>query len=96
MLSPNYIISNVFEMQERIKEGKIDKLEQDYSEFKERFPAIYEKASKPMDKAQMDILLLMMSKCQSMNENKSNLHDNSVDIGQVLVDKYIKPRVSGT
>ncbi len=91
MLSPNYIISQVFEMQQKIKKGEAEKLDTEYSEFKQKFPPIFAMASKAMDESQMEILLIMLKKCQNINENKSSLHDSSVDIGQILVDKYVKP-----
>ena len=92
---PNYVISQVIEMQNVVRHGNKRILKDDFAEFKEKCPALYEKSSRPMDSTEMEVLLTMLRRVQDIRENKISQHDGSVQVGQLLVNKYISPVVEG-
>lgn len=93
--NPNWVISQVIDMQQIVKHGNKRRLKEEFAEFKEKCPAVYEKASRPMDATEMDMLLTMLRRVQDIRENKISQHDGSVQVGQMLVNKYISPVVDG-
>jgi hypothetical protein len=64
-----------------------------FRSFKTRQPLLFEKACKPISPQDMGILKLMLSRMQDMKNETVTRHDASVSIGQVLVDKYVRPLV---
>lgn len=91
--NPNWVISQVQEMQNIVRHGNRRRLKNEFAEFKQQCPAIYEKASKPMDATEMEMLLSMLRHLQNIRENKVSQHESSVQVGQMLVDRYIAPVV---
>ena len=41
----------------------------------------------------MDILTYMVNQINNINKNKISKHDASVNVGQKLVDKFVKPKI---
>ena len=42
----------------------------------------------------MDILTYMVNQINNINKNKISKHDASVNVGQKLVDKFVKPKIN--
>lgn len=89
--NPNWVIAQVLEMQNIVKHGNKRRLKEEFADFKEKCPAVYEKASRPMDGTEMDMLMKMLRRVQDIRENKISQHDGSVHVGQMLVNQYITP-----
>ena len=63
--------------------------EEKYSEFKKEYPSLYNKCiSEDYNSNQM---LYFLSKLKEIDDNKTSEHEASVNIGTMLVDKYVKP-----
>jgi hypothetical protein len=60
-----------------------------YSSFKEQYPTLFEKLFDPsFDKR---LLNLMLEEKTKIDLNAISQHNASVRIGEILVDKYVKP-----
>ena len=42
----------------------------------------------------MEILTYMINQINNINKNKISKHDASVNVGQKLVDKFVKPKIN--
>lgn len=60
-----------------------------YSLFKQQYPTLFEKLFDPLfDKR---LLNLMLEEKTKIDLNTTSQHNASVKIGEILVDKYVKP-----
>ena len=79
-----YEIRSKFEQNQPINKEK-------YSEFQKEYPSLYNMClSDSYDSNQM---LFFLSKLKEVEDNETSAHDASVNIGTMLVDKYVKPFV---
>lgn len=99
MEDPGIIKSQVEEIENYIKKKKKNMTSEEfdkdiklkYKEFNLTYPALFSKIlDGTLEKKQFNYMLGMMSRVR--NEELSD-HDASVQVGQVLVDKYVKPLV---
>ena len=73
------------------KEKTKNDLEELYKEFKEEKPQLFDMiCSNHCDDMVLSQLLYQFEEVKSGNINQ---HDASVNVGQVLVDKYVKPKI---
>ena len=73
------------------KEKTKNDLEELYKEFKEENPQLFDMiCSNQCDDMVLTQLLYQFEEVKSGNINQ---HDASVNVGQVLVDKYVKPKI---
>lgn len=73
------------------KEKTKSDLEELYKEFKEEKPQLFDMiCSNHCDDMVLSQLLYQFEEVKSGNINQ---HDASVNVGQVLVDKYVKPKI---
>ncbi len=62
--------------------------------FKSRYPGLYNKASKTMTEMDWDILDKMLQQLKGIEDNEIEHYDSSVNVGQDLVDRFVKPKLS--
>jgi hypothetical protein len=63
-----------------------------YPLFKQNYPTLFEKLFDPtIDKKMLN---LMLEEKKNIDSNEISQHNASVKIGEVLVDKYVKPMLS--
>lgn len=60
-----------------------------YPEFSSNYPTLFDKLFEP--KFDKSILLNMMDQKQQIDSNLLSQHDASVKVGELLVNKYVKP-----
>lgn len=96
-LDAEFVVDRVFAMQHRVVVDKAQKedLEKEFADLKQRSPILFEKALVPMSQGDVRVLLEMMDKLKDVQNNRISQHEGSVSVGQLLVDKYIKPVVGG-
>tara|TARA_Y100000389_G_scaffold198299_2_gene234574 strand:+ start:2506 stop:2796 length:291 start_codon:yes stop_codon:yes gene_type:complete len=86
--------NTLFQIRKQYRDDHISKdtLKSNYSEFEETYPQIFEMICSPVCD---DTLLNKMVQAQNLVQaGNISQHDASVQIGQVLVDKYVKPRLA--
>ena len=94
MESPKKIISDVAEIKSYLKKNRKNKnleenAKEEFKDFEYKYPVIFKKIlDNTLDNEQF---LMMMNMMQKMQDNELTEHDASVQVGQVLVDKYVKP-----
>ena len=73
-------------------ENKAQYFESKYANFKTKYPKLFEMAcsNEPMEMANLDFMLSMLSKMKSENMTQ---HDASVHVGQFMYDKYIHENI---
>jgi len=76
----------------KMKKDDFEKaIKNDFLDFNLKYPALFEKIlDGTLEKNQFNFMLNMMSKVQN---NELSDHAASVQVGQVLVDKYVKPNL---
>lgn len=63
-----------------------------FSEFEHKYPTLFRKlVEEDCDQNQLNF---MLSKLDQVRTGSQSQHDASVDVGQVLVDKYVKPELA--
>ena len=63
-----------------------------FSEFEHKYPTLFRKlVEEDCDQHQLNF---MLSKLDQVRTGSQSQHDASVDVGQVLVDKYVKPELA--
>ena len=101
MEEPSIIKQQVEDIEKYIKDNKkkrrknIEEFDKEikvvYQDFYLKYPALFSKIiDGSLEKNQFNFMLNMMGKVK--NEELSD-HDASVQVGQVLVDKYVKPLI---
>lgn len=66
--------------------------EHKYANFKKKYPMLFELACKE-EKMDMGTFEFMLSMLQKMKTNDLTQHDASVNVGQLLYDKYIHDNI---
>ena len=99
MEDPSIIKQQVQDIEKYIKDNKKRKNAEEfdkeikivYEDFYLKYPALFSKIiDGTLEKNQFNFMLNMLGKVK--NEELSD-HDASVQVGQVLVDKYVKPLI---
>lgn len=63
-----------------------------FSEFENKYPTLFRKlVEEDCDQHQLNF---MLSKLDQVRTGSQTQHDASVDVGQLLVDKYVKPELA--
>ena len=63
-----------------------------YKEFENKYPTLFRKIiESDCDSRQLDFMLHKLDQVRIGNQSQ---HDASVDVGQLLVDKYVKPELA--
>lgn len=76
-----------------VRQGKLeDELRRAYPEYAERNPEIFKKIVTKQDLGPLNAMLVMLDK---MGTGQISQHEASIIIGQRLVDRYVKPQLSG-
>tara|TARA_B100001057_G_C22822222_1_gene939878 strand:+ start:811 stop:1173 length:363 start_codon:yes stop_codon:yes gene_type:complete len=65
---------------------------EEFSEFEHRYPTLFRKLVE--DDCDRQQLNFMLSKLEQVRSGNQSQHDASVDVGQVLVDKFVKPELA--
>ncbi len=66
--------------------------ESDYSEFAKEYPKLYSMClNKHFNKEQMNFFL---AKLKQVEDNEKTEHEASVDVGTLLVNKYVKSQIT--
>ncbi len=97
---PTEILDTVKEIQEKVKIDKeqgLDenetkyRLTEEYSDFSMKYPVIFLKS---LDGGlDMDQFQFMINMATKVNNKKLSQHDASVQIGEKLVNQYVKPNL---
>lgn len=100
----DWIMKQVNEMQAVLQEhadvlkvapDTIDKqLATQFKDFKKQHPPLFNKASRPMQPADMSIMKSMLSRLQSIQQGDITPYDADVELGEILADRYIRPMVA--
>ena len=71
----------------------IENIKSSYPEFSEQYPSLLEMITRPsgFDERSLGVMINMLDK---MSAGKSQ-HEASIQIGQHLLDKYVKPQLDG-
>ena len=94
MLEPDSILEKVKSIQSRIAsiqddESAMKALRTEEREFAMNYPSIFETTLKgQLDIKQFEYMIRMSNK---VKQNKTTQHQASLEVGQQLVDKYVKP-----
>lgn len=99
--TPNEVLAVVTEMQEAVAAQAVQRaadpdrftqaLRSRHSAFAAKHPALFAKAAAPMSASDWETLRQLLGALLSVQENRLSQHDGSVQVGQVLVDKYVRP-----
>ena len=66
--------------------------EKEFSDFNTKYPTLFKKLlEEDCDSKQLDYMLKQLENIQKGNKTQ---HDASVEIGQILVDKFVKPELN--
>ena len=95
MENPEIILNKVETIQKKLSECKTDEdrktVREEFRDFGMSYPAIFENIMQgTLDMKQFNYMINMAKKVKS---NEKSQHDASVEVGQKLVDKYVKPVV---
>lgn len=71
-------------------------LGQQFASFQEAHPALFRKASRPMDRQDLDLLRSMLTQLQNIADGSLSQHDADVELGEQLADRYIHPVVGSS
>tara|TARA_B100001250_G_C19337091_1_gene587368 strand:+ start:275 stop:583 length:309 start_codon:yes stop_codon:yes gene_type:complete len=100
MEDPNNIKTQVESIEKFIKKNRKNmskddfdkKVKKEFMDFNLKYPALFEKTLEgTLDKKQFYYMLNMMGK---ISKDELTDHEASVQVGQVLVDKYVKPALN--
>ena len=94
--SPDYVLRKVWDMQNRLKVGDTVNFASDFSEFKREYPAVHQKAKNLMTENDFQMLVMMLKKIRDINHNVISQHQGSIDVGQELVDTFVKPALENS
>lgn len=73
------------------KENFDEQVRQQFSLFENKYPALFKKLiNRDCDPEQLEFVLNRLEQVRTGNKSQ---HDASVEVGQVLVDKYVKPEL---
>lgn len=102
----DWIMTQVNEMQAILREhadvlkvapDTIDKqLATQFKDFKKQHPPLFNKASRPLQPADMTILKSMLTRLQSIKQGSITAYDADVELGEILADRYIRPMVNSS
>ena len=68
-----------------------EKVRQQFSHFENKYPALFKKlTNQDCDAEQLEFVL---NRLEQVRTGIKSQHDASVEVGQVLVDKYVKPEL---
>jgi hypothetical protein len=72
----------------------IETIKSAFPEFAEQFPSLLEMLTRPQgfDDASLGMMIKMLDK---MGAGQASQHEASIQVGQHLVTKYVKPQVDG-
>ena len=98
-MTPNQIFETVKKIDREVKEDKENELDENEtkyrltdSDFSMKFPVIFLKTlDGGLDMKQFSYMVSMASK---VDEDKISQHDASVQVGEKLVDQYVKPSLN--
>ena len=77
--------------QNHIKKDFDEKVRQQFSHFENKYPALFKKLiNQDCDQEQLEFVL---NRLEQVRTGTKSQHDASVEVGQVLVDKYVKPEL---
>ena len=96
-LKPDEIEHSITAMQELVTRDpplQERELKRKFAPLLSRYPALFAKASKPMSPQDAAILSNMLAQMRAISTRNADLHDSSVNVGQDLVDRFVKPRLS--
>jgi hypothetical protein len=76
-----------------VRQGKLeDELRRAYPEYAEKHPELFKKIVTKQDLGPLNAMLVMLDK---IGDGTVSQHEASVIIGQRLVDRFVKPQLSG-
>ena len=68
-----------------------DQVRLEFSQFENKYPALFKKLiNRDCDPDQLEFVL---NRLEQVRTGMKSQHDASVEVGQVLVDKYVKPEL---
>ena len=89
-----YIRMHVNQINRMITEGRSnEEIKTIFPEFSEEYPALLEMLLRPggFDEKSLSIMIAMLEK---MGNGKASQHEASIQVGQYLLNSYVKPQIS--
>ena len=73
----------------------VDDIKGAFPEFSENYPSLLEMLTRPSgyDERSLSLMVNMLDK---MGSNTKSQHEASIQVGQHLLDQYVKPQLDGT
>ena len=71
--------------------GDDDRLAREFPVFRDKHPALFAKASRPMSDADMSILATMLDRLCDIASGQLTAHEADVELGEILADRYVRP-----
>lgn len=92
--SAEYISEIIQEIQSSSNKNKESYFKNLYPEFEKKYPHLFKMSCETIiDKTILDFMLLKLDKIRNNNMTQN---DASIDVGQVLFDKYIDPKINNS
>lgn len=92
--SAEYIKEIIEEIQNSNNIDKETYFKNKYSDFEKKYPHLFKMACETrIDK---NILKFMLSKLDNIRTNITTQNEASIDVGQILFDKFIDPKINNT
>jgi hypothetical protein len=92
-----FIRDHVLKITEMLKSSHntLDDVKGVFPEFCEQYPNILEMITRPggYDQRSLDLMLMMLEK---MGRGKASQHEASIQVGQHLLNAYVKPQLDST
>lgn len=89
-----YIQDNLKQIHRMTKEGRTtEELKTIFPEFVEQYPGLFEMVLRPegFDAKSLTLMINMLNK---MGNGKASQHEASIQVGQHLLDSYVKPQLN--
>jgi hypothetical protein len=91
-----FIRSNVQQVRRMVNEGRysIDDIKAIFPEFSEQYPNLLEMLTRPggYDERSLNLMINMLDK---MGAGRASQHEASIQVGQHLLNTYVKPELDG-
>ena len=91
-----FIRSNVQQVKRMVNEGRysIDDIKAIFPEFSEQYPNLLEMLTRPggYDERSLNLMINMLDK---MGAGRASQHEASIQVGQHLLNTYVKPELDG-
>lgn len=91
-MDPTDIENIVVIIQNSTQKNKEEHYANIYPEFKQKYPLIYTMVC--TTKMDMNNLKFMLTMLAQMHKNEKTQYDASADVGQMLFDKYVDPKIN--